>query len=193
MSNRLQGKVALITGGTNGIGKAAVQGMTREGARVVFTGNNVEAGNQIASGTGATFIQHAVQDVQGWEAVKAAIRDQHGRLDVTFSNAGTNAGDSDIETVEVDAWKNLVDINLTGMMLAIKASIELMKANPDGSGGSIILNSSINGMLALQGMSPTRPPRARCGCWPNRLPCTWQKPKPAFAATRSTPGSLKHL
>ena len=143
MSNRLQDKVALITGGTNGIGKAAVQGMAREGAKVVFTGNNIEAGNQIAGDTGATFIQHAVQDVEGWEAVKAAIRDQHGRLDVTFSNAGTNAGDSDIETVEVDAWKNLVDINLTGMMLAIKASIELMKANPDGSGGSIILNLSL--------------------------------------------------
>ena len=96
MSNRLQDKVALITGGTNGIGKAAVEGMTREGAKVVFTGNNIEAGNQIASDTGATFIQHAVQEVEGWEAVKAAIRDQYGRLDVTFSNAGTNAGDSDI-------------------------------------------------------------------------------------------------
>ena len=133
MSNRLQDKVALVTGGTNGIGKAAVEGMTREGAKVVFTGNNTDAGHQIASETGATFIQHAVQDVEGWEAVKAAIRDQHGRLDVTFSNAGTNTGDSDIETVEVDAWKNLVDINLTGMMLAIKASIELMKGNPDES------------------------------------------------------------
>ena len=77
------------------------------------------------------------------------VRDHAGRLDITFSNAGTNTGDSDIESVEVEAWKNLVDINLTGMMLAIKASIELMKENPDQSGGSIILNSSINGMLAL--------------------------------------------
>ena len=151
MSNRLQGKVALITGGTNGIGKAAVYGMSQEGAKVVFTGNNTEAGTRIASESGASFIQHAVQDVDGWESVKKIIQEDHGRLDVTFSNAGTNVGDSDIETVEVDAWKNLLDINLTGMMLAIKVSIELMKDNPDQGGGSIVLNSSINGMLALAG------------------------------------------
>ena len=151
MTNRLQDKVALITGGTNGIGKAAVYGMTEEGAKVVFTGNNTDAGDDIAKETGAIFVQHAVQDVEGWERVKAAIRDHHGRLDVTFSNAGTNTGDSDIETVAVEAWKNLLDVNLTGMMLAIKASIELMKHNPGESGGSIVLNSSINGILALSG------------------------------------------
>ncbi|MBM13277.1 MAG: dehydrogenase [Halieaceae bacterium] len=151
MTNRLQHKVALITGGTNGIGKATVHGLVREGARVIFTGNNIEAGGQIAEETGAMFIQHAVQDVAGWEVVKTAIREHFGRLDITFSNAGTNAGDSDIETVEVDAWKNLVDINLTGMMLAFKSSIELMKTNPGQSSGSIILNSSINGFLALAG------------------------------------------
>ena len=121
MTNRLQGKVALITGGTNGIGKATVYGMTQQGAKVVFTGNNAEAGAEIAAETGAVFVQHAVQDVAGWETVKTTVREQFGRLDITFSNAGTNAGDSDIETVEVDAWKNLLDINLTGMMLAIKA------------------------------------------------------------------------
>lgn len=151
MADKLQGKVALITGGTNGIGRAAVYGLTREGAQVVFTGNNAEAGKQIAEESGAVFVQHAVQDVEGWVEVKQTILQHHGRLDITFSNAGTNTGDSDIETVEVDAWKNLIDINLTGMMLAIKASIELMKKNPDQSGGSIILNSSINGILALAG------------------------------------------
>ena len=150
MTHRLQDKVALITGGTNGIGKATVYGMTQQGAKVVFTGNNAEAGAEIAAETGAVFVQHAVQDVAGWDAVKATVREQFGRLDITFSNAGTNAGDSDIETVEVDAWKNLLDINLTGMMLAIKASIELMKEILI-SGGSIILNSSINGILALAG------------------------------------------
>lgn len=151
MANKLEGKVALITGGTNGIGRAAVYGLNQAGAQVVFTGNNAQAGAEIAKETGAVFVRHAVQDIAGWSEVKEAIIQHHGRLDITFSNAGTNAGDSDIETVEVDAWKNLIDINLTGMMLAIKASIELMKKNPDQSGGSIVLNSSINGILALAG------------------------------------------
>ena len=151
MAGRLEGKVALITGGTNGIGKAAVEGFVREGAKVVFTGNNQEAGKAIAEANGATFIQHAVQDVAGWEAVKQAVRDNYGRLDIAFANAGTNAGDSDVETVAVEDWQRLLDINLTGPMLTIKAGAELMRANPDGTGGSIILNSSINGILALAG------------------------------------------
>jgi len=103
VANRLQGKVALITGGTNGIGRAAVYGLSEEGAKVVFTGNNATAGAEIAEQAGAVFVQHAVQDVEGWATVKQAILEHHGRLDITFSNAGTNTGDSDIETVEVDA------------------------------------------------------------------------------------------
>ena len=151
MTGKLAGKVALITGGTSGIGKAAVEGFTKEGAGVVFTGNNQEAGNTIAAATGAIFVQHAVQDVSGWEQVKQMVRDHFGRLDIAFANAGTNAGDSDIESVTVDAWQNLLDINLTGPMLTVKASVELMRANPEGSGGSIVINSSINGILALAG------------------------------------------
>ncbi|MEM9369357.1 MAG: SDR family oxidoreductase [Planctomycetota bacterium] len=143
--------MALITGGTNGIGKAAVEGLTREGVSVVFTGNNENAGRAIAEVNNAIFVQHAVQDVEGWKAVKQAVRENHGRLDIAFANAGTNAGDSDIESVEVDAWQHILDINLTGPMLTIKTAIELMRANPEGPGGSIIINSSINGILALAG------------------------------------------
>jgi len=149
MSEQLSGKVALVTGGTSGIGEAAVQGLVNAGARVVFTGNNQEAGNRISAANGAIFVRHQVQDAAGWEQVKATIMQNYGRLDIAFANAGTNAGDSDIETVPLEAWQRIIDINLTGSMLTCKAAIALMKDNPDNAGGSIVVNSSINGLLAL--------------------------------------------
>lgn len=151
MSGQLKNKVALITGGTNGIGAAAVYGLVAEGARVVFTGGNEEAAEQISSDTGALFVQHRVQDAPGWERVVGTIRDKMGRLDIAFANAGINDGDSDIETVTLEAWRSIVDVNLTGSMLTCQHAIALMRQNPEGSGGSIVLNSSINGILALAG------------------------------------------
>lgn len=151
MAGRLAGKVALITGGTNGIGEAAVRGLVAQGAQVAFTGNNQAAGDLIAAETDGLFVRHAVQDADGWADVSQAIRDRFGRLDIAFANAGINAGDSDIETVSVEDWRNIVDVNLTGSMLTCQNAIALMKANPEGPGGSIILNSSINGILALAG------------------------------------------
>jgi NAD(P)-dependent dehydrogenase (short-subunit alcohol dehydrogenase family) len=82
---------------------------------------------------------------------KDFIQNKFARLDIAFANAGTNAGDSNIEDVTPEAWQNLLDINLTGPMMTIKAAAELMRANPEGPGGSIVLNSSINGILALAG------------------------------------------
>lgn len=148
MTGQLSNKVALVTGGTNGIGEAAVRRLTAEGARVVFTGSNEEAARRICADTGGVFVRHHVQDAEGWERVDRAVREL-GRLDVAFANAGVNAGDSDIETVELDAWRSIVDINLTGAMLTCKHAIALMKNNPEGPGGAIVLNSSINGILAL--------------------------------------------
>ena len=151
MTGQLKDKVALVTGGTNGIGEAAVHGLVAAGARVVFTGGNEEAAERICGETGALFVKHRVQDAPGWERVTNTIRDKMGRLDIAFANAGINEGDSDIETVSLEAWRNIVDVNLTGSMLTCQHAIALMKQNPGGSGGSIVLNSSINGILALAG------------------------------------------
>jgi NAD(P)-dependent dehydrogenase (short-subunit alcohol dehydrogenase family) len=149
--NRLSGKVALITGGTSGIGEATVRRFVDEGASVVFTGRNVEAGRKLTEDTGAHFEQQQVEDADGWPALIDKIKSEFGRLDTAFANAGMEGGDTDIENVTMDAWDKIVAVNMTGPMLTAKHAIELMKANPEGSGGSIILNSSMNGILALPG------------------------------------------
>lgn len=148
MSQEFAGKVALVTGGTNGIGEAVARALSANGAKVVFTGNNVAAGEKIAAETQSVFVRHDVSDVAGWQQVMDAVA-QQGRLDVAFANAGINTGDSDIEDLELDAWNRIVEINCTGVMLTCKNAIAAMKGNPGGSSGSIIINSSVVGMFGL--------------------------------------------
>jgi 3(or 17)beta-hydroxysteroid dehydrogenase len=145
----LSGKVALVTGGTAGIGRATVARLVADGAKVVFTGSNAEKAASLEHETGATFVRAAVQDPTDWAIVEQLIRRDFGRLDVAFANAGTEKGDGDIEAVSLEAWNDILAINQTGVMLTIKSAIALMKDNPGGSGGSIIVNSSMNANRAL--------------------------------------------
>jgi 3(or 17)beta-hydroxysteroid dehydrogenase len=151
MTGRLAGKVALVTGGTSGIGAATVARLSDEGAQVVFTGRNATAGDALAAETGGVFIAHSVEDRGGWPAVEETIRDRFGRLDIAFANAGIEGGDTHIEALSGDAWDQIVAVNLTGPLLTTQAAIRLMRENPGGPSGSIILNSSMNGILALAG------------------------------------------
>jgi NAD(P)-dependent dehydrogenase (short-subunit alcohol dehydrogenase family) len=151
MMERLKGKVALVTGGTGGIGAATVRRLVLEGAQVVFTGRGAEAGQAVSGETGAYFHRHSVDDRPGWDTLMDDIAARFGRLDIAFANAGIEGGDTNIEAIDMDAWDALVSINLTGPMLTAKHAIRLMRNNPEGPGGSIILNSSMNGILALGG------------------------------------------
>ena len=128
---RLENKVAFITGGTSGIGKATLQRLIKEGAKVVFTGRNEVAGNAIAKEVGATFFKHDVADAAGYIKIAKQIKSEFGQLDIAFANAGTESGDADIETVEVENWNNLIGINLTGAMLTTQMAVQMMKENPD--------------------------------------------------------------
>ena len=149
MAGRLAGKVALITGGTSGIGAGTVRRLASEGARVVFTGSNAEAAAAITAETGARFVAHRVQDAAGWESLSAMIAADFGRLDVAFANAGMERGDGSIESISLDGWGAILDVNLTGVMLTCRAAIAMMKNNPEGASGSIVINSSMNALRAM--------------------------------------------
>jgi len=146
---RLQGKVAFITGGTSGIGKATVKRLRSEGAAVVFTGRKEGAGKNVAEQFGATFIKHDVTDIGGYAEISKRIQADHGRLDIAFANAGTEAGDADVETITGEGWNQMLDINLSGVLHTIQCALALMKSNPGGPSGSIIINSSMSSQYAL--------------------------------------------
>lgn len=149
MTKRLEGKVALVTGGTSGIGAGTVARLAAEGAKVLFTGSNEAAAAAITAQTGATFVKHRVQDAAAWPVLMDTILKEHGRLDVAFANAGTEHGDGSIEDIGIDGWENVIGVNQTGVMLTVQHAIRAMKHNPDGPTGSIVINSSMNAHRAM--------------------------------------------
>ncbi len=149
LTRRLEDKVALVTGGTSGIGAGAVERLAAEGARVWFTGSNAEAAQSLADRCGAIFRSHRVQDAAAWPALIDALLAAEGRLDFAFANAGTEAGDGSVESIDIEGWNKVIAVNQTGVMLTIQHAILAMKLNPDGPVGSIVVNSSMNAHRAM--------------------------------------------
>jgi NAD(P)-dependent dehydrogenase (short-subunit alcohol dehydrogenase family) len=141
------GKVAIVTGAGSGVGKAAALALLKDGWRVALAGRRIEPLQQVAAESGAGDRALAVSaDVSDPASVKALF-DQtvqaFGRLDVLFNNAGVNAPGVPLEELTLEQWKNVVDINLTGMFLCIQQAFRVMKAQSP-QGGRIINNGSIS-------------------------------------------------
>ena len=137
---RLEGKVAVITGGASGIGEASVRLFAAEGAEVVVADVQDERGRRLASELGAEYV-HA--DVTREEDVEAAVShavDVYGRLDCMFNNAGIAGAVGTIESVTVEAFDRTVAVLLRGVFLGIKHAAPVMRAQ---GGGSIINTASV--------------------------------------------------
>ncbi len=147
MTGRVAGKVALITGGASGIGRACALRLAEEGASVVITDIQDGPGDAVvaeisAGGGAAEYLHHDVTDERAWIDVMNAVRQRHGRLNVLVNNAGIGIASSIVELSLAD-WQRQQAINLDGVFLGIKHAIPLMR---DGGGGSIINMSSVAGL-----------------------------------------------
>lgn len=121
------GKIALITGGTSGIGLATARRLLAEGAQVVITGRDRTRLNEVAEELGDRVLGIAgdAANLTDLETLTAAIRDRHGRLDVVFANAGTGAFQA-IDEVTEDEFHRVVDINLKSVFFTVQKSLPLL-------------------------------------------------------------------
>jgi NAD(P)-dependent dehydrogenase (short-subunit alcohol dehydrogenase family) len=142
-----QNKVAIVTGAGSGIGKSAAHALLKAGYSVALAGRRKDALEQAAkesgAGTRALAVPTDVSDPQSVKALFARAKQTFGRIDVLFNNAGVSAPGVPLEDLTFEQWKNVVDINLTGMFLCIQEAFRVMK-DQDPRGGRIINNGSIS-------------------------------------------------
>ena len=149
---RLDGKVALITGGARGMGKSHVRHFVAEGARVVFGDVRDDRGAAVAAGLSpdsCRYIHHDVTSESDWAGAVAATLDAFGRLDVLVNNAGI-LEHAPIGEMALADFRRVLDVNLVGCWLGIKHAIAPMTA---AGGGSIVNISSIEGLAGAAGLS----------------------------------------
>jgi 3alpha(or 20beta)-hydroxysteroid dehydrogenase len=152
VGERLDGKVALITGAARGQGEAIARLFASEGARVLVTDVLESEGRAVATGLGdkAAWQSLDVRDEQQWTQAVAACTSAFGRLDVLVNNAGIGIPPRRIEDETVEGHRFTLDVNLTGVWNGIRAVMPVMTAQRSGS---IVNTSSIDGLVGTAGMA----------------------------------------
>lgn len=149
MSKKLEGKVAVITGGSSGIGLATAVRFAAEGAHVYITGRRQSeldaAVKQI--GDNVTAIQGDVSKLDDIDRLYAAVKQQHGRIDVLFANAGGGEF-GPLGSITEEHFDKIFGINVKGLLFTVQKALPLLQ-----DGGSIILNASIAGSKGMEAFS----------------------------------------
>ena len=140
-------RIAIVTGAGTGVGKATALALLNGGWSVVLAGRRPEPLDEVAktaaAGARALAVPTNVADPESVKALFAKAREKFGRVDMLFNNAGVNAPGIALEDLTIEQWKNVVDINLSGMFYCIQEAFRTMKAQ-EPRGGRIINNGSIS-------------------------------------------------
>jgi NAD(P)-dependent dehydrogenase (short-subunit alcohol dehydrogenase family) len=146
-TNGQGGRIAIVTGGGSGIGKAAALALLGDGWRVAVAGRRKEPLDEVVAqanaGDRALAVPTDVSDPASVEALFAATVKAWGRVDLLFNNAGIGLGGALLEDITTEDWKRVVDTNLNGMFYGIREAFRVMKAQTP-MGGRIINNGSIS-------------------------------------------------
>jgi NAD(P)-dependent dehydrogenase (short-subunit alcohol dehydrogenase family) len=142
----LVGKVALVTGGGSGIGKASAVLLAENGAKVAILDIGLEAAKEVqttveGNGGDALTIQADISNPEEMQRAMEQIIERYGRLDIVFANAGINGVLNSNEDMKVEDWQKTIHNNLTGTFLTLKYAIPHLKKH----GGSVVITSSVNG------------------------------------------------
>lgn len=140
------GKVALVTGGTRGIGFNVAKRLVEEGAYCYITGRNEKDGTnaELALGKNCTYVQVDVNDDNAVNKLFELIQERHGRLDIAVNNAGVTTARSLVKDLNIDEWRRVMDVNLMGPLVLMSREINLISTQ---AGGSIVNVSSCGGVL----------------------------------------------
>jgi 3alpha(or 20beta)-hydroxysteroid dehydrogenase len=146
---KLDGKVALITGGARGMGAVHARTLQAEGAIVIITDVLDDEGAAVAKELGITYLHHDVTDEKQWNSVITEIEKLHGPIAILINNAGV-VGFTPVADTDLDEWNRVLAINLTGPFLGIKTITPSMRK----VGGGVIVNiSSTAGMIGYSNLS----------------------------------------
>ena len=144
----LAGKVAVVTGGASGIGKAVVERLAAEGASVVVADLNEGDGQKVAADAGGRFVELDVADAEAWDTVVANVVATEGSLDVIHLNAGVTTQNGDLLSLTEQQYRRVMGANVDGVVYGARAAARAMNVQ---GGGALVATASIAGLI---GFSP---------------------------------------